>query len=165
MTATATGFVIREARPEEADRIIEMYEWLFEPPGGPPPDWERSAARDRLEQVLAGQLSTVFVAAEAKEEEGGAGHGELFGLCSAAIDLLSVRYGRRCWVEDLVVDPGRRSTGAGAALLAAAREWATAHGASHLELDSGEARKDAHRFYEREGGAWRAYSFSWWLGW
>ena len=74
MTATATGFVIREARPEEADRIIEMYEWLFEPPGGPPPDWERAAARARLEQVLAGELSTVFVAAEA-ERQGGAWRG------------------------------------------------------------------------------------------
>jgi hypothetical protein len=46
-------------------------------------------------------------------------------------------------------------------LLARAREWAAAHGASHLELDSGEARKDAHRFYEREGATGRAYSFGW----
>lgn len=157
MSGTGNGFEVREARPEEAGRIVEMYEWLFEPPGSTPPDWDRDAARGRLEELLAGERATVFVAEAAD--------GELIGLCSAAIDLLSVRFGRRCWVEDLVVDPDRRSAGAGAALLAAAREWAAAHGASHLELDSGEGRKDAHRFYEREGGAWRSYSYSWWLGW
>ena len=31
------------------------------------------------------------------------------------------------------------------------RGWARERGATHLELDSAEARLDAHRFYEREG--------------
>ena len=66
--------------------------------------------------------------------------GAIVGFCTAYLDLLSVRYGLRCWVEDLAVDPDRRSRGIGAALLAAAREWAAARGASHLELDSAEAR-------------------------
>jgi GNAT superfamily N-acetyltransferase len=72
-----------------------------------------------------------------------------------------VRFGRRCWVEDLAVDPERRSQGVGAALLAAAREWARRAGATHLELDSGLARADAHRFYEREGGARQSYTYGW----
>ena len=47
----------------------------------------------------------------------------------------------------------------GKALLDAAKDWARERGATHLELDSAEARKDAHRFYEREGAGYRSYSF------
>ena len=48
----------------------------------------------------------------------------------------------------------------------AANETELAHtarerGATHLELDSAEARTDAHRFYEREGAAHRSISFGW----
>jgi hypothetical protein len=35
-------------------------------------------------------------------------------------------------------------------LLDAAKVWARGHGAAWLELESGSARVDAHRFYERE---------------
>ncbi|MGB2694136.1 MAG: GNAT family N-acetyltransferase, partial [Dehalococcoidia bacterium] len=66
-------------------------------------------------------------------------------------DIPSMRYGSRCWVEDLVVDKSQRSRGVGALLLAAATDWARAHGCSHLELDSGMGRTDAHRFYLAQG--------------
>lgn len=72
----------------------------------------------------------------------------LVGFCTAYLEFSSVRFGRRCWVEDLAVDPERRSQGVGAALLGAAKGWARSAGATHLELDSGLARPDAHRFYE-----------------
>jgi GNAT superfamily N-acetyltransferase len=72
-----------------------------------------------------------------------------------------VRFGRRGWVEDLAVHPRRRSSGIGRQLLVAAMEWARARGASHLELDSGFARVDAHRFYERERPSWKSMSFGW----
>jgi GNAT superfamily N-acetyltransferase len=64
-------------------------------------------------------------------------------------------------VEDLAVDPQRRSQGIGKALLDAAKQWARDHGASHLELDSADARVDAHRFYEREGAEHRSVAFGW----
>ena len=73
----------------------------------------------------------------------------------------SVRFGCRCWVEDLVVDPERRSEGVGKALLDAAKDWARERGATHLELDSGDARLDAHRFYEREAPSWTSRQFAW----
>jgi GNAT superfamily N-acetyltransferase len=73
----------------------------------------------------------------------------------------SVRFGHRVWVEDLAVDPGRRSQGVGKLLLDAAKDWARARGATHLELDSAETRADAHRFYEREGPSWRSVCFAW----
>ncbi len=83
------------------------------------------------------------------------------GLCTVALDVRSVRYGQRAWVEDLVVDPARRSAGIGKALLDAAKAWARDHGATHLELDSGDARTDAHRFYEREAPSWTTRCFAW----
>jgi len=73
----------------------------------------------------------------------------------------SVRFGLRCWVEDLAVDPSCRSLGIGKALFDAVKRWAKERGATHLELDTGVARADAHRFYEREAPHAKGYSYSW----
>src|SRR5919108_403495 len=86
---------------------------------------------------------------------------EISGICTVYDEFESVRFGHRAWVEDLAVDPARRSQGIGKALLDAAKAWARERGATHLELDSGEARTDAHRFYEREHPSWRSISFAW----
>ncbi len=58
-------------------------------------------------------------------------------------------WGRSFYVDDLVVDPARRSAGIGAALLDHARELAAS--CDHLRLCSGLNRTDAHRFYEANG--------------
>lgn len=143
---------IRPARLDEATRVIGLYEWLFTPPGEPPPRWDPVRAEARLVEAIAAEGSNVLVA-----DDGG----ELIGFATTYLDLDSVRYGLRCWVEDLAVDPGRRSEGVGKGLLDMAKEWAAERGATHLELDSGETRTDAHRFYEREGPAWRGKQYSW----
>ena len=143
---------IREARADEVEAVLGCYEWLFAPPGSHPPGWDPWAAAERLRAAISSDRSTVLVA----DDDAG-----LVGLCTAYLDLLSVRYGLRCWVEDLAVDPDSRSRGVGAALLTGARSWAAQEGATHLELDSGEARTDAHRFPEREGPAWRSLCFAW----
>ena len=77
----------------------------------------------------------------------------IVGLASVYADFLSIRYGKRCWLQDLVVSSSRRSGGIGALLLDAATEWALERGCTHLELASGAGRKNAHRFYLREGMA------------
>ena len=59
-------------------------------------------------------------------------------------------WGRTLFVDDLIVDPERRSAGVGAALLNRAREIA-ADTCDHIRLCSGLVRKDAHRFYESHG--------------
>ena len=86
---------------------------------------------------------------------------EFVGVCTAYDDMESVRFGRRVWVEDLAVDPERRSLGIGKRLLDEAKDWARARGADHLELDSAETRGDAHRFYDREQPSWRSICFGW----
>lgn len=148
------GFEIREARPGEESGVLGMYEWLFAPPGSVPPAWDPPSAERRLAAAIVGEGSTVFVA-ETDDAFG--------GLCTAYLDLDSVRYGQRCWVEDLAVGPEHRSQGIGAALLEAACDWALGRGATHLELDSGIARTDAHRFYERRDPSWTGMQYAWWL--
>jgi GNAT superfamily N-acetyltransferase len=145
---------VRPAVSEEVERVLGMYEWLFAPPGSLPPAWDAERARRAIAETIAGESSTMLVAEH---------RGELLGFCSAYIELNSVRYGVRCWVEDLAVNPEHRSAGVGKELLDAAKDWARERGATHLELDSGEARTDAHRFYDREDPAWRGYQYTWLL--
>jgi GNAT superfamily N-acetyltransferase len=145
---------ICRATPEEAAALIPCYDWLFAPPGAPPPQWDPVAATARLAAAAGSDRAVVLVAA----------HGDtVAGFCTAYLDIVSVRYGVRSWVEDLAVAPDGRSRGTGAALLQAARDWARSHGASHLELDSGLARHDAHRFYERQAPSWRSLCYGWQL--
>jgi GNAT superfamily N-acetyltransferase len=144
---------IRAARPGEEERLLPMYEWLFAPPGSQPRQWDPKRAAVALRQAIDSNDAAVLLA------EGD--HAELVGICTAYLDLHSVRFGHRAWVEDLAVHPERRSQGIGSKLLAAARGWARERGATHLELDSAPYRKDAHRFYEREQPSWRSYSYAW----
>jgi len=147
------AFEVRAARPGEEGRLIEMYEWLFSPPGSRPAAWDERRAAVALRQAMESHDSLVHVA----EDEGG----DLVGICTGYQDLHSVRFGYRAWVEDLAVHPDRRSEGIGKRLLDAAKDWARERGATHLELDSAETRADAHRFYEREGPSWRSVCFAW----
>ncbi len=132
--------------------MIATYEWLFAPPGSRPAAWDERRAAVALREAIESHDACVLVA----ESEG-----SLVGLCTVYQDLHSVRFGCRAWVEDLAVDPRQRSRGVGRALLDAAMVWARERGATHLELDSAEARTDAHRFYEREGAQYRSVCFGW----
>ena len=145
---------IRPAVSAEVERVLGMYEWLFAEPGSLPPAWDPERARQAIAEAIESAESTLLVAEH---------RGDLLGFCSAYIELNSVRYGIRCWVEDLAVSPEHRSQGVGKGLLDAAKSWARERGATHLELDSGEKRDDAHRFYEREQPAWRGYQYTWLL--
>jgi GNAT superfamily N-acetyltransferase len=143
---------IRRARPGEEGRLLGLYEWLLEPPGDTQALWDPSRAAEALAGAIGDDAAAVFVAEE---------DGEPVGVCTAYLDLNSVRFGLRCWVEDLVVHPGSRSQGVGGRLLDAALEWAREHGATHLELDTGLARTEAQRFYERRDPDAVGYSYSW----
>jgi GNAT superfamily N-acetyltransferase len=143
---------VRAAREDEIGAVIALYEWLFAPPGLRPPSWDERRAAVALAEAISSRESVVLVA-----DAGG----ELVGFCTAYHELHSVRFGYRVWVEDLAVDPGRRSQGIGKRLLDAAKGWARERGATHLELDSAETRADAHRFYERERPSWRSICFAW----
>jgi GNAT superfamily N-acetyltransferase len=143
---------VRPARVEEIEAVVPLYEWLFTPPGSRPASWDARRAAVALRQAIESHDSVVLVA-----EEGD----RLVGFLTGYQDLHSVRFGYRAWVEDIAVDPERRSRGVGKRLLDAAKAWARERGATHLELDSAEGRHDAHRFYERERPSGRSLSFGW----
>ena len=63
----------------------------------------------------------------------------------------NLAWGRFLYVDDLVTLPAHRSKGYGAGLLSWLKEYAAKQGCLQMHLDSGMQRKDAHRFYEREG--------------
>jgi GNAT superfamily N-acetyltransferase len=145
--------VIRAAGFGEADTLVSVYEWLFAPPGAQPARWDADHAVGRLREAIASGASEVLVATD----DGST----VVGICTVYLDLDSVRFGQRAWVEDLAVDPERRSAGIGKQLLDAAKDWARSRGATHLELDSAETREAAHRFYEREQPTSRSICYGW----
>jgi GNAT superfamily N-acetyltransferase len=145
---------VRAAEPGEETALLALYEWLFAPPGSRPPELDERRAAVALRQAIESHDAAVLVA---QTDDG------LVGFCTAYQDIHSVRFGYRAWVEDLAVDPGRRSQGVGKALLDAAKAWAKERGATHLELASGDARLDAHRFYEREEPDVTSRHFVWQL--
>src|SRR5687767_14591793 len=108
--------------------MLGMYEWLFEAPGYVPPGWDPDRARKALKEAIASEESVVLVAEH---------RGELLGLATGYLELNSVRFGQRCWIEDLAVSPEHRSEGVGGRLLDAVADWARERGATHLELDTG----------------------------
>ena len=149
------AFEVRAARPGEEESIVPLYEWLFAPPGHRPGAWDERRAAVALRQAIDSHDCCVLLADDGRA---------LIGFCTAYQDLHSVRFGCRAWVEDLAVDPEHRSQGVGKALLDGAKAWARERGATHLELDSGEARTDAHRFYESRDPIWRSKQYTWMLG-
>jgi len=67
--------------------------------------------------------------------------------------------GKRFYVDDLVTDEARRSSGVGHALLSFLEGLARARGGSSIDLDSGTHRTGAHRFYFREGFVISSFAF------
>jgi len=72
----------------------------------------------------------------------------------------NLAWGKFLYVDDLVTSANYRSSGYGAQLLSWLREYAAKEGCCQLHLDSGTHRKDAHRFYEREGMSKTGFHFA-----
>ncbi|CAM3357182.1 GNAT family N-acetyltransferase [Hydrogenibacillus schlegelii] len=70
--------------------------------------------------------------------------------------LHSFYNGRYFYLLDLVTDVSRRSQGYGEKLLAYVERWAEEQGCEKLEITSGLAREEAHRFYEEKMGYLKA---------
>jgi GNAT superfamily N-acetyltransferase len=147
---------LRPASEADLDGVLDLVEHLFAPPGSRPGAYVREDARERARWWL-GESRLLLLADDDQ--------GRPAGYVAAAVDIESIRFGRRCWVEDLVTAPDARRLGYGAALLAAARAWARQRGCTHLELTTGLARTDSQRFYEREGGAFTSRRYLWQLDW
>ncbi|WP_226007048.1 GNAT family N-acetyltransferase [Natrinema salinisoli] len=60
--------------------------------------------------------------------------------------------GRHVYVYDLVTDEDHRSEGYGQQLLEFVHDWAAENDCEAVELESGQWREDAHRFYTEKMG-------------
>ncbi len=142
---------IRTATPADEDVVLTLFEELFDPPGGRPRDYTRVRGAAGFRHALATPDADLLLAV--------ADDGAIVGLASVYVDLESIRFGRRCWLEDLVVTARRRSQGIGRRLLDAATAWARERGCTHLQLNSAARRKDAHRFYLANGMSQTSLNF------
>ncbi len=68
--------------------------------------------------------------------------------------------GRKIYVDDLVTDETKRSTGVGKLLLDGLTEEARKRDCQTIDLDSGTHRTDAHRFYFRERMVVKVFGFT-----
>jgi len=71
----------------------------------------------------------------------------------------NLAWGKFMYVDDLVTLSAQRSKGFGSKLLSWLKEYAIKNSCSQFHLDSGTQRKEAHRFYEREGMSITGYHF------
>jgi GNAT superfamily N-acetyltransferase len=133
---------VRPATVVDETPALDLLEELFAPPASRAPGYRRERAAAAFQDVVASTDGDVLLAVD---------DGRPVGLASVYVDLVSMRFGRRCWLEDLVVTASARNRGVGRRLLDAATEWARAHGCTHLGLVSAAARGDAHRFYVANG--------------
>ncbi|HET9879798.1 MAG TPA: GNAT family N-acetyltransferase [Candidatus Limnocylindria bacterium] len=128
---------IRPARVEDAAAIAALTTQL-----GYAVDAEGQARR--LAPILASDRDAVLVATDAADRPIGWIHVQR---------RLYLEGDDQALIAGLVVDEEHRSSGIGAALLAAAEEWATAHDLRSMRVQSRVERAGAHRFYERHGYA------------
>lgn len=100
--------------------------------------------------------------AEVRREGGrmiGALDGETCLGCAVFRPQFRLALGHIVYVDDLVTDETRRSSGVGKALIAHIEEEAKRVGATWVILDSGVQRERAHRFYFREGFSITSFNF------
>lgn len=133
---------IRCATPADEDAVLALFEELLDAPGRRPRGYTRERGAAGFRHALANPDADILLAVA---------DGAIIGLASVYVDLESIRFGRRCWLEDLVVTAARRSQGIGRRLLDAATAWARDRGCTHLLLNSAVTRTDAHRFYLANG--------------
>jgi GNAT superfamily N-acetyltransferase len=134
--AVGVGIVIRPMRPGDAEAVARLTTQLGYPV-------EAGELAERMAAIVKrGRESALLVAVDGSDAVVGWIHAERLRL----LELPPTAS-----ISGLVVDERKRSAGIGAALLAAAEDWARAQGMRSIQVRSRTTREGAHRFYEREG--------------
>jgi GNAT superfamily N-acetyltransferase len=132
-----SGLVIRDARPEDEARVLELLPLV--PANASLSPNEIQAATQRFRERLA---MDVLVAEE---------DGKVVGFL--ALSFVPVLSGLRALIDDLAVDPAYQRRGIGAALVEAAVQRADRRGATHLLVDTSRGDPDTRDFYRACGFA------------
>lgn len=72
----------------------------------------------------------------------------------------TLAWGNFLYVDDLITEQNHRSMGCGKMLIDWLKEEAIEKQCDQLHLDSGVQRKEAHRFYEREGLVFSSHHYA-----
>jgi GNAT superfamily N-acetyltransferase len=140
----SAAVTVRSATASDEDAVLDLLEELFDPPGALPSGYARERGATGFRWAVASPDADVLLALDGER---------VVGFASVYLLFPGMRFGRRCWVEELVVTRAVRSRGVGRRLLDAAAAWGRARGCAEIGLASAAARKDAHRFYRRSGMA------------
>ncbi|MGD9001336.1 MAG: GNAT family N-acetyltransferase, partial [Anaerolineae bacterium] len=133
--AQVPGTIIREARPEDQTRVLELLPLV--PANEDMTPAERQAAAQRFQESLAIDVLVAEV------------DGDVVGfLVLAFVPTLS---GLRALIDDQAVDPDYRRQGLGAALVEAAIQRASRRGATHLLVDTSRGDPSVRDFYSSCG--------------
>ncbi len=129
------GVVIREARSEDAGRVLELLPLI--PANASMSPAEIQAAAQRFRESLAMDVLVAEV------------DGEVVGFL--VLSFVPAISGLRALIDDLAVDPTYRRQGIGAALVEAAVQQADRRGATHLLVDTSRGDPVAQEFYQACG--------------
>lgn len=133
---------IRDARPEDLDRLLELYS-LLEGPYAESRPLAPAEAEDLFTRILLDPDQQILVAED---------YGEVVGTLALAV-LPNLGHGGAPYavVENVVVDGERRGEGVGTALMREALARAGRAGAYKLALCSNLEREESHAFYRSLG--------------
>jgi len=134
---------VRTARAGDLDAMVALLAELF----ALEPDFRFDPSRQRrgLAMLLEDRLRRVAFVAE--------GGGTVLGMVTGQLVVSTAEGSGSVLVEDMVVAGAARRRGLGRKLLRAVESWATARGATRLQLLADRENEPALRFYERLG--WR----------
>src|SRR5438552_19067441 len=128
---------IRCATPADEDAVLMLFEELFDPPGRRPRGYTRARGAASFRHALANPDADLLLAV--------AEDGAIIGLSSVYVDLESIRFGRRRWLEDLLVTEHPQSQAIGRRLLDACTTVGRQRGCPHTRLKSAAGRTELHR--------------------
>jgi len=132
--------VIRPARPEDLDGLVDLLRILF----GIEADFACDAARQRrgLAMLLAHEAAVLLVAEAA---------GQVIGMCSGQLTISTAEGGFALLVEDVVVAGPWQGKGVGRELLAALEQWGASRKIGRLQLLADRNNAAALEFYRKLG--------------
>ncbi len=136
------GLVVRQAEERDLDDLLALLGELDDDDSIPTPAYRAAAGLVLTETIRDPQRHLLVVERD----------GRAVGTAEVIV-LSSLRYGAKPWavVENVVVATKERRGGVGRALMASAVDLARESGCYKVQLQSGNRRVDAHRFYEGIG--------------